>query len=605
MLSALFGIKCPACGRRTRDAVPSPLGARMVCKNCWTTLKSAADREAEARTTRSARQIDTTRGVEEADASAKQSVNKTGAEAQPKRGRTNNSKRLPNKQEKPDNVRSRGNHETKIKELLHRAILDNNVNDVRFLLDRLRDKNAIITEYLSFTKNYKFEYLKHVTPLGLAVIWHKNVPVIRAILDAGVDVDATMDGKTALHLAAWGSRPEVVKLLLDHGAAPSMRDNDGSTPLHVILENSFGLYQEDTIEILLAYGSDLSILDNKGLTPLHIGARSEKIGCVKMLIAAGADSSLKDRDGKTPLDHAVEQAYGREFQYLDAQTKLELKYATAGERNAITEPILERLRQRLRPVFGVDKAPQATKHGANDAPEVSKIPMLKCIGCGKIYNVGDDAVAVSLEFGFGLARQAVILTDGKTVERQDLVAGLKDVSANRIEAARNDARNSWALIRASLSRGEPRNWCCEACKAVNVYPAEIIVAERTMPEQRLRIVRALKIKGELFNVPQKIRPVTREAATGAAIPPGRRSGGQAVMSVKVLAEKCLVEYQSRVLSLEKVPDNMEQDIALLLTLAKEFADKPVSESVELVEHMPSIGKSLVGRVLIDVLRGVS
>lgn len=43
-------------------------------------------------------------------------------------------------------------------------------------------------------------------------------------------------GRTALHDAARSGRPETVKLLLDAGADPNMKDEDGFTPLHVCAE---------------------------------------------------------------------------------------------------------------------------------------------------------------------------------------------------------------------------------------------------------------------------------------------------------------------------------------------------------------------------------
>jgi hypothetical protein len=38
MFSALFGLKCPECGRRTRNAIP--YRARMVCEACSVRLTS-------------------------------------------------------------------------------------------------------------------------------------------------------------------------------------------------------------------------------------------------------------------------------------------------------------------------------------------------------------------------------------------------------------------------------------------------------------------------------------------------------------------------------------------------------------------------------------
>jgi ankyrin repeat protein len=38
-------------------------------------------------------------------------------------------------------------------------------------------------------------------------------------------------GKTALHYAAAAGHTQVIALLLDHGADPTLKDNQGSTPL--------------------------------------------------------------------------------------------------------------------------------------------------------------------------------------------------------------------------------------------------------------------------------------------------------------------------------------------------------------------------------------
>lgn len=51
-----------------------------------------------------------------------------------------------------------------------------------------------------------------------------------------VDINAVNDnGNTALHMAAFNNRPEMVKYLLEHGADPSLRNKDGvfsgDTPL--------------------------------------------------------------------------------------------------------------------------------------------------------------------------------------------------------------------------------------------------------------------------------------------------------------------------------------------------------------------------------------
>jgi uncharacterized protein len=50
---------------------------------------------------------------------------------------------------------------------------------------------------------------------------HGNRDTVRALLDAGADVNAKdFTGWTALHAAAFKGDPEIVNLLLEHGAIP-------------------------------------------------------------------------------------------------------------------------------------------------------------------------------------------------------------------------------------------------------------------------------------------------------------------------------------------------------------------------------------------------
>jgi len=67
-----------------------------------------------------------------------------------------------------------------------------------------------------------------------------NTAGVRQLLDLGVPVNALYAGdgyfdiandSTALHVAAWQSRPDLVRLLIEHGADVKARDGKGRTPL--------------------------------------------------------------------------------------------------------------------------------------------------------------------------------------------------------------------------------------------------------------------------------------------------------------------------------------------------------------------------------------
>ena len=99
---------------------------------------------------------------------------------------------------------------------------------------------------------------------------------------------------------------------------------------------------------------------------------------------------------------------------------------------------------------------------------MSGVPTVICPGCRKTYRIGDDAVAVAVEYAYGLVSKTVILSDGTAPDREDLIAVL-NADPKSLESAREKARQNWKIIQESLSRGERRTWRCRACDSVNTY----------------------------------------------------------------------------------------------------------------------------------------
>lgn len=68
------------------------------------------------------------------------------------------------------------------------------------------------------------------TPLHAAMAGRLGVDGVRALLDGGAEVDARQHGGfTALHAAAMHGDATIVRLLLDHGADPTLPADDGRT----------------------------------------------------------------------------------------------------------------------------------------------------------------------------------------------------------------------------------------------------------------------------------------------------------------------------------------------------------------------------------------
>ena len=172
----------------------------------------------------------------------------------------------------------------------------------------------------------------------LEAAWCGHTGAVRAFLDAGVPVDAHCDagGATALHLAAWKARADVVALLLERGADARADGGSGFTPLHCLLFNPYwtpdsaeqiaqallaaganvnaldvdgqsplhqaARFSNGPVQALLAAGADVEAVEHRKLwRPLHIAARAGNLAAVEALLAGGADVLARDRDGATAL----------------------------------------------------------------------------------------------------------------------------------------------------------------------------------------------------------------------------------------------------------------------------------------------------------------
>jgi ankyrin repeat protein len=114
-------------------------------------------------------------------------------------------------------------------------------------------------------------------------------------------------GDTALHMAAAAFRPEMVELLIAHGADCCAKNRRGAEPLHYAADgrtDSDG--QIKAIEYLIANGADPNSVDKSGVTPLHRAVRRRSFDAVLTLLDGGANVRLPNKSGSTPLHLAVQ-----------------------------------------------------------------------------------------------------------------------------------------------------------------------------------------------------------------------------------------------------------------------------------------------------------
>ena len=133
-----------------------------------------------------------------------------------------------------------------------------------------------------------------------------NLPVIRLLLERGARskpaVRAALAWSSpALHLAAGGCNPEVIRLLVQAGDSVNARDFVGATPLMYAASNG----NADNVRVLIALGADVNARDENRITAFS-RARSPEIKA--LLVAAGA-SQTPPRE--TPRTQAVRNLLAR------------------------------------------------------------------------------------------------------------------------------------------------------------------------------------------------------------------------------------------------------------------------------------------------------
>ena len=167
------------------------------------------------------------------------------------------------------------------------------------------------------------------------------LPLIRKLLDAGANPNAIVDNTprarmregsprivfaTALMRAAFAADLELVKLLLAHGADPSIISRDGETMISAAAGLGFihgyhrGKSPDERLQVVKLFverGNDVNQPDDYGITPLMAAANYGNVAIIQYLIDVGADLGAHDlgkkNDGQfgssneplMPIDYAI------------------------------------------------------------------------------------------------------------------------------------------------------------------------------------------------------------------------------------------------------------------------------------------------------------
>ena len=105
---------------------------------------------------------------------------------------------------------------------------------------------------------------------------------VEYIIVGCTQVDAKVQDKTALHVAANRGQVDMVRLLLDYKASVNVQDEDGDRPLHLCAFNS----EPEIAEILVQHGANPNLMNHRGATPIIIAAAKGNARVVKQLLKA-------------------------------------------------------------------------------------------------------------------------------------------------------------------------------------------------------------------------------------------------------------------------------------------------------------------------------
>lgn len=110
-------------------------------------------------------------------------------------------------------------------------------------------------------------------------------------------------GQTALHIASFSRRADIVEVLLQSKANPNESYGTGFTPLILATMQQ----DEASMMKLISRGAKIGTKMNDGNTALHIAATTDNANVIQLIANAGADLNAYNNSGQTPLMVAAQQ----------------------------------------------------------------------------------------------------------------------------------------------------------------------------------------------------------------------------------------------------------------------------------------------------------
>ena len=135
---------------------------------------------------------------------------------------------------------------------------------------------------------------------------------VRQLIKEGANVNALNDKRwTPLHIAAHRAAPDLVQVLLAAQANPHSPGPDKTTPLHWAVQRKAPVVASAIILALLDHGADPALRDDQGRTALMIGMTNPAL--------AGTDGWARLRDVSPPPSADPKQKTEDDDDLLDWQ----------------------------------------------------------------------------------------------------------------------------------------------------------------------------------------------------------------------------------------------------------------------------------------------
>jgi len=200
--------------------------------------------------------------------------------------------------------------------LIHLAIAEAKVDVLRLLIERGADLNARNADgrlplHDCFELNHD-DYAKILLDAGAepdvcaAAVYGMHEQLEQILQSDPAQANDLTSGNSPLGWAVYGQQPKSATILFQHAAIADRPPYDAYA-----WGPAAGVASTSVTPVLLEHGANPNWRDEEGNTPMHRAIRSRLVldpaKFIQLLLDFGADVTVRNREGRTPLDEALLQ----------------------------------------------------------------------------------------------------------------------------------------------------------------------------------------------------------------------------------------------------------------------------------------------------------